>query len=38
MSRESPCSSIIGRTNPFDGLDQAHIHFNRLFIDITLFS
>jgi hypothetical protein len=34
----SRVSMFIDRTKPFDGLDQAHMHFKRHFVDVTLAS
>jgi hypothetical protein len=34
----SRVSMFIDRTNPFDGLDQAHMNFKRHFVDVTLAS
>ena len=34
----SRVSMFTGRTEPFEGSDQAHIHFNRHFVNVTLSS
>jgi hypothetical protein len=36
--RISQFTSFLGSTEPFEGLNQAHMHFNNIFIQITLSS